>query len=198
MMGPAIIRNSGKGARSSGWVRNSILHPELSFPLSSTTPLSTLEKQSQNHMTIITVFNHMIKTSSYLLTIRNSSHLFPSVFFTWGKARGVPDEMLTACPELSFLLRYTPCCNLPYRVVGPCRSLQRPARTDNSVETCKDRQLCMGDCNMECSVAGTTTLDRECMIHCILHFVYHVIVFNFYFRKIVLQEVGGKSFLREN
>ena len=48
--------------------RIAILYPELSFPLSSTTSLSTLEKQSQNHMTIITVFNHMIKTSSYLLT----------------------------------------------------------------------------------------------------------------------------------
>ena len=46
---------------------SSILYPEL-FPLSSTTPLSTLVIQSQNHMTIITVFNHMMKTSSYLLT----------------------------------------------------------------------------------------------------------------------------------
>jgi hypothetical protein len=27
------------------------------------------------------------------------------------------------------------------------------------------------------------------MFHSILHFVYHVIVFNFYLRKIVLQEV---------
>ena len=45
-----------------------ILYPVLSFLLSSTTPLSTLEKQSQNYMTIIAVFNHMIKTSSYLLT----------------------------------------------------------------------------------------------------------------------------------
>jgi hypothetical protein len=36
------------------------------------------------------------------------------------------------------------------------------------------------------------------MFHSILHFVYHVIIFYFYLRKIVLQEVGGKSFLREN
>jgi hypothetical protein len=39
----------------------------------------------------------------------------------------------------------------------------------------------------------------EGMFHSILHFVYHVIFFNFYLRKIVLQEmvgVGG-SFLRE-
>jgi hypothetical protein len=36
------------------------------------------------------------------------------------------------------------------------------------------------------------------MFHSILHFVYHVIVFNFYLRKIVLQRSGGKSFLREN
>jgi hypothetical protein len=35
------------------------------------------------------------------------------------------------------------------------------------------------------------------MFHSILHFVYHVIVFNFYLRKKVLQEVGeGESFLR--
>ena len=32
------------------------------------------------------------------------------------------------------------------------------------------------------------------LFHSILHFVYHVIVFNFYLCKIVLQEVGGKSF----
>ena len=30
----------------------------------------------------------------------------------------------------------------------------------------------------------------EGMFHSILHFVYHVIVFYFYLRKIVLQEVG--------
>jgi hypothetical protein len=40
------------------------------------------------------------------------------------------------------------------------------------------------------------------MFHSILHFVYHMIVFNFYLRKIVLKEVwggvGGRSFLREN
>jgi hypothetical protein len=30
----------------------------------------------------------------------------------------------------------------------------------------------------------------EGMFHFILHFVYHVIVFNFYLRKIVLQEVA--------
>ena len=39
------------------------------------------------------------------------------------------------------------------------------------------------------------------MFHSILHFVYHVIVFNFFIHKIVLQEVwegGGGSFLREN
>ena len=39
------------------------------------------------------------------------------------------------------------------------------------------------------------------MFHSILHFVYHVIVFNFYLRKIVLQEVcvwgGGIIFKRE-
>jgi hypothetical protein len=40
----------------------------------------------------------------------------------------------------------------------------------------------------------------EGMFHSILHFVYHVIFFNFYLRKIVLQEVVGVggSFLREN
>ena len=39
----------------------------------------------------------------------------------------------------------------------------------------------------------------EGMFHSILHFVYHVIVFNFYLRKIVLQEVwgGGIIFKRE-
>ena len=31
----------------------------------------------------------------------------------------------------------------------------------------------------------------EGMFHSIFHCVYHVIVFNFYLRKIVLQEVGG-------
>ena len=31
----------------------------------------------------------------------------------------------------------------------------------------------------------------EGMFHSFLHFVYHVIVFNFYLRKIVLQEMGG-------
>ena len=36
------------------------------------------------------------------------------------------------------------------------------------------------------------------MLHSILHFVYHVIVFNLYLRKIVLQEVGRKSILRDN
>jgi hypothetical protein len=36
------------------------------------------------------------------------------------------------------------------------------------------------------------------MFHSILHFVYHGIVFNFYLRKIVLQEVGrGIIFKRE-
>jgi hypothetical protein len=37
------------------------------------------------------------------------------------------------------------------------------------------------------------------MFHSILHFVYHVIVFNFYLRKIVLHEVGdwGIIFKRE-
>jgi hypothetical protein len=35
------------------------------------------------------------------------------------------------------------------------------------------------------------------MLHAILHFVYHVIVFSFYLRKIVLQEVGrGESFFK--
>jgi hypothetical protein len=37
------------------------------------------------------------------------------------------------------------------------------------------------------------------MFHSILHFVYHVIVFNFYLRKIVLQEVcvwGGGIILK--
>jgi hypothetical protein len=37
----------------------------------------------------------------------------------------------------------------------------------------------------------------EGMFHFILHFVYHVIVFNFYLRKIVLQEVGGIIFKTE-
>ena len=37
----------------------------------------------------------------------------------------------------------------------------------------------------------------EGMFHSILHFVHHVIVFNFYLRKIVLQEVWGESFLIE-
>jgi hypothetical protein len=38
----------------------------------------------------------------------------------------------------------------------------------------------------------------EGMFHSILHFVYHVNFFYFYLHKIVLQEVGRKSFLREN
>ena len=86
---------------------SNILYPELSFLLSSTTPLSTLEKQSQNHMTIINVFQS-------------------------------------------------------------------------------------NDQNIVVLVEG--------MFHSILHFVYHVIVFNFYLRKIVLQEVaegGGIIFQRE-
>jgi hypothetical protein len=33
------------------------------------------------------------------------------------------------------------------------------------------------------------------MLHSILHFVYHVIVFNFYFRKVVLQEVWGAGII---
>ena len=41
----------------------------------------------------------------------------------------------------------------------------------------------------------------EGMFHSILHFIYHVIVFNFYLCKIVLQEVwgggGGIIFKRE-
>jgi hypothetical protein len=35
------------------------------------------------------------------------------------------------------------------------------------------------------------------MFHSIFHFVYHVIVFYFYLRKIVLQEVGEIIFKRE-
>jgi hypothetical protein len=86
--------------------KRAILYPELSFPISSTTPLSTLEQQSQNHMTIISVFQ---------------SH----------------------------------------------------------------------DPNILVLVEG--------MFHSILHFVYHVIVFYLYLRKIVLQEVegGGIIFKRE-
>ena len=38
----------------------------------------------------------------------------------------------------------------------------------------------------------------EGMFHSIPQCVNHVIVFNFYLRKIVLQEVWGGSFLREN
>ena len=38
----------------------------------------------------------------------------------------------------------------------------------------------------------------EGMFHSIFHFVYHVNFFYFYLHKIVLQEVGRKSFLREN
>jgi hypothetical protein len=35
----------------------------------------------------------------------------------------------------------------------------------------------------------------EGMFHSNFHFVYHVIVFNFHLRKIVLQEVGGGGFI---
>ena len=80
-----------------------ILYPELSFPVSSTTPLSTLEKQSQNHMTIINVF----QSHDQNIVVPAISHTELPVLATtlYGRLSYLLKAILY--PELSFLLRYT-------------------------------------------------------------------------------------------